>query len=263
VSDFAGDDHEDIYWYGAGSIRDELWTAIDGGFRVDASRVSGTYEARVLDDATGKDGIIFYDRNAGRGSIWSFRAGGYDDRRIAPPAMAKLVIGRFSADGCADIYFYGQSGADPLWTMDCEGRISQTFTQSLRLPSEPIVGQFSVGRDSQDDIVFAASPGWGSKLLENLTSDGRFTTSTVDPVYGVTNVKVANGYGAVHSWDPATGGHKIWFQVPGPHSFSAILANTSMPRAAQPVVGSFVGAGEDILWYQPGAGAERLFWLAG
>ena len=263
VGDFLGDDKEDIFWYGPGSAPDAMWQASGGSFRTGTGRVNGTYDAKVLDDATGKDAIVFYDTSSGRGSIWSWGdRGSFVQRSITGPAGATLLTGRFSDDGCADLYLFANSGHDPLVELDCDGLARQTLDQTLVTDSRPYVGQFSVGRDAQDDILWVNPAGINTMLDENEVN-GRFSRSHPMVPYTGTLLRVANGYAAIARWDTTTGQHHIWFQVPGGYSFNADLANTPMPRSYRPIVGAFVGSGEDIFWYQAGSAPERLFSMPG
>lgn len=263
VGDFLGDAHDDIFWYGPGSAPDAMWMSSGGSFRAAPGRVTGTYEAKVLDDRTGKDGIVFYPAATGRGSIWSFGEGGaFVSRAFTAPAGGTVLTGRFSNDGCADVYVYAQTMHDPLWELDCDGNVARTDEQYLVGDATPFVAQFSPGRDAQDDILWVDPTGRKSFLEENLT-DGRFAVSWPAVPHTGTLLRTGNGYATIHQWDRTSGRHHIWFEVPGGLSFNADLTNTAMSSRYQPIVGAFVGTGEDILWYQAGSGAERLFWLAG
>ena len=129
--------------------------------------------------------------------------------------------------------------------------------------STPYVGQFTPNRsDAQDDVLWIDPTGRRTMLAENLIRGG-FTRSYPTAPHTGTLLRTANGYGTIHQWNPTTGNHHIWFRAPGGLDFHADLVATAMPATARPIVGAFVGTGEDIFWYRPGSGAERLFWLAG
>lgn len=263
VGNFVGDAHEDIFWYGPGSAPDEMWMASGGSFLEAPGTVNGTYDAKVLDNATGFDSIVWYRTSTGAGSIWAWGSGGtFVQRAITAPANAQVLVGRFSNDGCADVYFYAQTGRDPLWELDCFGTATRVDSQTLVGGFSPYVGQFSVGRDAQDDILWIDPSGIKTLLTENLSA-GAFTRSYPTVPHTGTLLRTGNGYATIHQWDPASGIHHIWFQVPGRLSFNANLTNTPMRTGYQPIVGAFVGTGEDILWYAPGSAAERLFSLPG
>jgi hypothetical protein len=263
VGDFVGDAKEDIFWYGPGSAPDVMWMASGGSFRAATGRVSGTYSVATLENRTGKDSIVYYDATTGTGSIWAFGpAGAFASRPFSGPARARLIVGHFNHGDCADLYLYAQTGRDPLMLMDCNGRAASTSNQTLGGGFTPYVGQFSPGRDAQDDILWIDPAGIKNMLAENLDR-GHFTRSYPDVPDTGTLLRTANGYATLHQWTPTTGRHHIWFQVPGGLSFRADLTNTAMPSGSQPIVGAFVGSGEDILWYRPGSGAERLFHLPG
>lgn len=265
VGDFVGDDHEDIFWYGAGSAGDVLWQSTTDGFRAIPARVSGTYNVRTIDDATGKDALIF--ENGTGGSIWSFTGtdGTYRSRAITPPAAgAVMLVGRFDDDPCGDVFWYDPHGGDvhTMWALDCDGRIARSVDHRFAANYEPVVGQFSPGRDAQDDILWIGFPGTRTVLWENEHAGTWTKTYQSLPTTG-TLLPVSNGYGLIHIWNAGTGTHQVWFKsVLGP-SFNADLSNTTIGSGYHPVVGSFVGAGADILWYRAGASAERLFWAAG
>lgn len=263
VGDFIGDAKEDIFWYGPGSAPDAMWMASGGSFRAATGRVSGMYSVATLDNRTGKDSIVYYDSTTGTGSIWAFGpAGAFASRPLTGPTRARLVVGQFDRDDCADLYLYGQTGRDPLMLMDCNGRAVVTEPQSLVGGFTPYVGQFSPGRDAQDDILWIDPSGTRTMLAQNLDR-GRFARSYPDVPHTGTLLRTANGYATLHQWVPTTGRHHISFQVPGGLSFRADLTNTPMSAGYRPIVGAFVGSGEDIFWYRPGTSAERLFHLPG
>jgi len=265
VGDFAGDAHEDILWYGRGAIGDVLWESTTTGFRTIAVNVSGSYQTAVIDDAIGRDDVIFV--GAASGSIWSFasKSGTYRSRSITPPfAGATLLPGRFDTDGCGDLFWHDPAalGAHIRWTLDCDGRVTDAIGYVMSADYEPYVGQFSPGRDAQDDILWVGLGGARSELWENERPDAWPTRPVTVPTRG-TLLPVSNGYGLIHAWDASVGTHQVWFRLPGGHDFNASLSNTTIGSSYQPVVGSFVGAGADILWYRPGTSPERLFWMAG
>ena len=264
VGDFGGDHHEDILWYGRGAAADALWIADGAGqFRRSAVTISGDYRVQAVDNATGLDQVMFYARSAGRATIWVFSAdGSHVSRSSSAPANAVMLIGRFSNDGCADVYWYARTGSDPLWELDCAGLNRAVRFMTMIGEAEPYIGQFSPGRGTQDDILWVDPTGIKTMLSENLTA-GRFTNSYPTMPHTGTFLRTANGYAAMHRWDPATGRHSIWFKVPGGDSFNADLTNTAVPSGYQTTVGAFVGTGEDILWYRPGSAGERLFWQVG
>jgi hypothetical protein len=265
VGDFAGDDHDDVFWYGSGSIGDVLWESTVDGFRAIPVRVSGTYQVVTIDDATGKDALAF-DNGSRGGSIWSFygTSGAYRSRTIAPPvAGATMLVGRFDDDPCGDLLWHDPNGdVQTLWTLDCDGRIARRATIRIGRAYDPVVGQFSPGRDAQDDILWIGTGGARTVLLENEHAGAWTTTYQSAPSHG-TPIAVSNGYGLVHFWHAGDGTHKVWFKSPTGGSFNADLSNTTMDSSYTPVVGSFVGEGGDILWYAPGSNPERLFSMPG
>lgn len=258
VGDFAGNAADDIVWYAPGAAQDWLWTSIGGDFTSTPLSISGSYVPAVLDDQVGKDDIIWAAPNGGAGHVWSFEGGGaYLSRAIASPAGSRPLVGRFGDGSCADVFWYAPGpAADALWWMDCAGQATTT-PQTVSGTYQPVVANLLNDGSGTDEILWyrtgAQSTIWSPTGDLGSWSAQQFTV----PLAG-TPLPVSSNWGAVQIWSTAAQDLILWGVGPG-DEFIAPVANTEMPAGSIPVIGSFVGAGKDIFWYRPGAGAERLF----
>jgi len=260
VGDFGGNGYEDILFYGSGSAPDALWVARgDGSFDIVSVGITGAYEPVVLDDATGKDDVVWIRRTDGTGSVWSFTgtAGAHTSTPLTFPAGSIAIVGRFTSDRCADVFWYRPGTAsDRLDAMDCAGTASMTTRQTVNGSYEPVVAQFSPVGGTVDDILWHSNTG-RSSLWE---ADGRggFTSSSFLVPAGLP-IAAADATGFVHIETAA--GSKVWWPVAPGIDFQASITNTPVALDAEPLVGSFVGDHEDIFWYRRGSAPERMFFL--
>lgn len=118
-------------------------------------------------------------------------------------------------------------------------------------------GNFT-GNDVRDEILFSAS-GSAADHLWAFAPDGSPASSLV------TTSATGHGYvleGANDRLMTWTAGSApfIW-QLAGSPLGNRSSGNSAVPAGYQPLVGSFVGTGasSSVLWYAPGAQAERLY----
>lgn len=258
VGDFAGTGLDDILWYAPGAAADYLWTANGLGFDAASVNINGTYVPAVLDDTSGKDDIIWANPAGGAGSVWSFEGGGtYLSNPITSPAGSRPLVGRFNIGVCADVFWYTPgAGADALWLMNCAGHIGSNLPQTVNGHFQPVVHDFTPSVDGLADILWFAHPGATSLWMSD--GDGTWTTSSRNLPIGGTPLPVSKNWGFVQVWSPTLPDLVFWRTSDG-EDFAAQLDATNMGAGYRPLIGTFVGNNADILWYQPGAAAERLF----
>lgn len=258
VGDFAGSAADDIVWYAPGPAQDWLWTSVGGDFTSAPLSISGTYLPAVLDDQVGKDGIIWAAPSGGAGHVWSFEGGGaYLSKPITSPAGTRPLVGRFGAGSCADVFWYAPGpAADALWAMDCAGQATTT-PQTVNGTYQPVVADLVNDGDGVDEILWyrtgAQSTIWSPGDDLGTWQAQQFTV----PLAG-TPLPAGGNWGVVQIWSTSAQDLILWGQGHA-DELIAPLTNTEMPTGSIPVIGSFVGPGEDIFWYRPGPGAERLF----
>lgn len=261
VGDFAGTTADDIVWYAPGAAQDYLWTSIGGDFTSTPISVSGTYVPAVLDDQVGKDDILWAAPNGGAGHVWSFEGGGaYLSKPITSPTGSRPLVGRFGPGSCADVFWYTPGpGADSLWWMDCAGQASTT-PQTVNGTYQPVVADLDATDGAGWSEILWYRTGAPSTLWSPTGDFGKW--EVVDqftiPLAG-TPLPVSSHWGAVQIWSTTAQDLISWGDGPTDDAFLGPVANTEAPVGAMPVIGRFVGHGEDIFWYRPGPGAERLF----
>lgn len=260
VGNFGGDARDDIIWYAPGAGADSLWVSDGTSFSTQALSVNGTYVPAVLRDDSGLDDLIWANPNGGTGVLWTFTGAIITSRSVTSPAGSRPLTGRFNDGGCADVFWYAPGPTvDEAWYLNCAGVVGATAAEPVAGAYEAVVVD-RVGPGANDGILWfrdgLPSTFWEGDDVGTWKPD--VYPSTVDGTPVVAGVWV-------HLRSAAPTGDEL-LEFPG-HPDAAVIDAGTDPLAAahRPVVGRFV-SGEtntrDILWYAPGATAERLFWVA-
>lgn len=259
VGDFAGNGLDDIVWYAPGSGQDWLWTSTGLSFTSTPLSISGTYAPSVLDDEAGKDDIIWARPGGGAGHVWSFEGmGTYLSTPITSPAGSRALVGMFGDGTCADVFWYAPGPApDALWLMNCAGTAGSTYAQTVNGTYQPVVADLRDTFNGWDEILWYRSG--APSTLWSPNGDGTWHAESQTVPLAATPLPAGNHWGLVQFWSPVAQDLILWGSGPGDPGHLGPLLNTEMPAGSIPVIGAFVGNSDDIFWYRPGPGAERLF----
>ena len=223
--------------------------------------MSGTYEPVVLDDAAGKDDIVWARPGGGAGYVWSFEGvGAYLSTPMTSPAGSRPLVGHFGPGACADVFWYAPGAApDALWSMNCAGHAGAVVAHAVNGIYQPTVEGYSPNDDGIDDILWHRPDGFSYLWASN--GDGTFASTAHHIPRAGTVIPAAKAYGFAHVFSPTAQDLVFWDQG-GVDDFTAPLDNTQHGAGYVPVSGSFVGVETDVLWYKPGGAPERLFFHA-
>lgn len=206
----------------------QAWTGASG------SAGTGQRKPHVAELAVagGRVSVVRRDMDgaAGPDSLWSFGSG------LAHSTVAKSVggtyvpaSGDFDGDGRADVFWYGTWGsADALWggTSTAGAFTNRAVTQSGSFL--PVTGDFN--GDGRSDI-FWYQPGGDPKVADRCCSGTNY--------------------------QPNARHDQLWL---GQTRGRWTVGDLSMVDTAIPLAGDFNGDGtSDILWYQPGVGADTMW----
>lgn len=175
------------------------------------------------------------DGGAGGDSLWSYRQGlAYTRTAESVGGTYVPASGDFDGDGHADVYWYGTWDAgDALWLGT---RTPGSFDRAAASQAGsflPVTGDFD--GDGRTDI-FWYQPGGNPRVSSASTS-------------GSTN------------YEPNARNDQLWLAKPG-GGWS--VSDLSVSIAAIPLAGDFDGDGDtDIIWFQPGDGADYLWRFSG
>ncbi|MEZ5181307.1 MAG: VCBS repeat-containing protein [Acidimicrobiales bacterium] len=180
--------------------------------------------------ATGGVRVIRRDLSGGAGAdfLWRHAKGGA--ATSTPLSVGGTYVpaaGDFDGDGRSDIFWYGEwTRSDSIWTGRADGRFGGRAADQ-RGTFVPLAGDFD--GDGLGDIYWY-QPG-------------------PDPI-------AADPSRSGDLYEPNARNDQLWRST----GTGWTVTDLSMPWAANPVVGDFDGSGTtDILWVQPGTGADRLW----
>ena len=203
------------------------WTGASGG------RGQGQRRQHVMElttSATGGVRVIRRDLSGGAGAdfLWRHAEGGA--ATSTPMSVGGTYVpaaGDFDGDGRSDIFWYGEwTRSDSIWTGRADGRFGGRAADQ-RGTFVPLAGDFD--GDGLGDIYWY-QPG-------------------PDPI-------AADPSRSGDLYEPNARNDQLWRST----GTGWTVTDLSMPWAANPVVGDFDGSGTtDILWVQPGTGADRLW----
>jgi hypothetical protein len=263
VGDFAGDEHDDVFWYAPGSAADYLWISDGTGRFTSVSRpVSGTFTAHRLIDyhPGGKDDLFFSDKNAGRPDyLWRTAedaSGAVTSVRVDAPALTTPIVGDWNGDGYEDLFLYGPGDRpDQRWLLLPDGTRKATRANVSGTYSPVVV------YDNPNDGILWWGPGarpeafWHSdgSSFANVrvrTVDGTATHLAPWPIQAA----VISGTDVVDALFVGTAEEAEFYR----------LADDAHEKTTeqQPVVGDFDDDGAyDVLWYGMGWSADELWYF--
>ena len=168
---------------------------------------------------------------AGPDSLWSYsRGGGVRSTSVSVGGTYQPATGDFNGDGHDDVYWYAPwSGQDVTWMGSATvGRFTTRSTDQAGTLI-PIPGDFNA--DGKGDLY------WYQPGADPKAADPNSTGSDFERLARNDELWLSTGSG--------------WNQ-----------RDLSMPWAALPIAGDFDGNGAtDILWSQPGAAADRIWFF--
>ncbi len=266
VGDFSGDAHEDVLWYGPGSAPDTLWNFTGGGLITRRVTINGTFTPIVLPNVTYPDSIFWYAPGTATDWLWVFEFGGGSHTSAPYVVNSRFtpIAGDFGDDSLGDLLWYAPGAAgDVLWTRTSTAAAGSFAPTSLAVNGTylPLVGDFGSGSsayaDSTADIVWLTET--GTDQLWNRTG-GAWSKDAVT-IPGPKAVRLPRpGSDRLITWG-GTAADKTWQYVTSSGFSTRSTGLAKVAADARPIVGRFgTGADEAVLWYRPGAGAERL-WL--
>lgn len=205
------------------------WTGASGG------RGTGRRVQRVGELAVSGDRVSLRQRDlssgAGPDSVWYHVGGGsYASHPLTIGGTYQPAAGDFTGDGRGDVIWYGAwDRPDSMWTGSSRRGSFGNASLDVRGTFVPVTGDFD-GNGLDDVYWYQPGP---------------------DPI-------VADRSRSGSNFEPNARNDQLWLaRSAGGWATSEI----AMDWAAIPIVGDFDGDGDDdILWSQPGSGADQL-WL--
>ncbi len=266
VGDFSGDLHDDVLWYGPGSAPDTLWNFTDAGLITRRVTINGTFTPIVLPNAAYPDSIFWYAPGTATDWLWVFEVGGGSHTSAPYVVNSRFtpIAGDFGDDSLGDLLWYAPgTGGDVLWTRTAAVAAGSFAATPLAVNGtySPVVGDFGTGSsvyaDSTADIAWLTET--GTDQLWNRTGGSWSKGSATIP--GPKAVRVPRpGSDRLITWG-GSAADRTWQYLPSSGFSTRSTGLGKLASDVRPIVGRFgAGADEAVLWYRPGAGAER-FWL--
>ncbi|HEX5615023.1 MAG TPA: FG-GAP-like repeat-containing protein [Acidimicrobiia bacterium] len=267
VGYFNGDSVADIIWYAAGTKGDWLWYGKPGGgFTARALTINGTFWPLGGDfDGNNIDDVLWYAPGAAADSLWLGNADGTFTK------VTKKINGTYDSVYWCDVDGNGRSDllwwrADrtthPVWKATSGGQFS-AVTVTAPGPSIPNIGHFD--GDAKTDIFWYGPTTYHDVLV--LANGQEFSSYNIGGAFatGTGNFSGDNGgRSEIFWWNPGSGSDRYW-SSDGSQLEAKTYANTKIPFDGYwPVFGYFdstsTNGALDIMWYGPGAVADRIFW---
>jgi hypothetical protein len=258
VGDFAGGPNQDVLWYAAGAATDYLWVSTGTGFTTSTVAVNGTYQPVVLENTRfggPKDQILWHAFGPAPESVWTFGPGtSHSSASLTAPASGIPVPGNFDGDTDVDLVWYGPGAeTDRLWRNQGGGAFAGSAL-SIGGSYVPSVADFDSSdcADCDDIFWYRTSPGTDP-----------YWTGKANGTFGAGTATVDDGGTGISMHRPGDEWVAIWrpFGDLGYWSGGALFpyGNAAIADGYHPLVGTFEGSAEDILWYKPGGAPERFF----
>ncbi|HWJ60998.1 MAG TPA: hypothetical protein VNS19_03435 [Acidimicrobiales bacterium] len=271
VGDFAGDDYDDILFYGKGSAPDALWTSVPTSsyFSSKSVKISGTnYQPKVLmdyRDVGTKDDVLFLGPGTVPDYLWHFTEsvgtpeydgpGTWQSRTLKVNGSYQLVVGDFSGDYLDDVVLYQPGAArDYKWVSSTSGAFTQT-NLTINGTYQPV----TVRHQNFDGIYF-----WASGRVNEVywTSNGNSFTSRPTGQYPTLTGK-AESYGGNGVLIKSDNERDAFVYADGAGADSYYLANPNhdFGTAWQAATGDFNDDDVfDTFWYGPGTRKDEVWY---
>ena len=171
-----GDGAQELFWYGAGALADQVWDFSGGTVKSSAVSVSGQYQPFVGDfDGNGCDDIFFYAAGDGPDYLWLHKiAGGYLSLLRPVNGFYNPRVGDFDGDNVDDVLWHGPAAApDSIWYGGPGGAItvSSFVVNGSYIPV--VLDLFGAGHS---DVVWYA-PGPAPDFLWRFSGRGVWSSS--------------------------------------------------------------------------------------
>lgn len=195
VGNFAGDGHDDIFWYAPGSAPDSLWVGGPrGSFSRQAFSVNGTYTPVVGNfSGDGYTDILWYAPGSAADSLWTsvstpatFSASAISIGGTYQPIVLRHSFAAAAAPPSARslriltvpdqlVWYAPGSGGDSIWLFDTSSPGRHT-SQSLSLPGSPRLVPLYANGDVYEDLFFY-NPGTGTDATLLFDAGGGFSVT--------------------------------------------------------------------------------------
>ncbi|CAN5585210.1 hypothetical protein BH10ACT1_BH10ACT1_20420 [soil metagenome] len=264
VGNFAGDLHQDIFWYRSGAAPDLLWVGGVDAFpsQVVTFAVGAIYQPFMV-QTNSYDQIFWYAPGTAADSLWNFADNGSGAATPTPQTVNgtfKPIVGHFDpvSTGRNDILWYAPgAAADQFWAGGTRTGWSRKTAMTVGGNYDPVVIGTNRGDIPRDGILWWAS---GSASESVWVSNSRTLFACKKSVNRSEDAKWVNG-GLLMSDGRQIGAS---YRADGPDVCTGSLQigiGPDGPAGATPYVGDFFGDSghSSYLWYGPGDVADSLW----
>ena len=260
--DFDGDGLGDVLRYRPGGRADVLWARPGAGKVAIPLVVDGLLRPAVGDfDGDGRDDIFWHGPGSHYDRVWYGRSGGFSSHVIDVAEHGWPHVAELDGDGRDDIVLYAPGAAPDRIYLGQADRTMRALPLVLEGTYELMVGDFD--GDGRDDLFLY---GKGNRSDTRAFSRGNGSFENVETsVSGWYVSKVGdfdgNGRDDVLWYGPGAAWDSIWWSevLGGRGAYTSEGINVK-GTGYRPTVGDVNGDGrDDVLWYQPGAGADPLW----